>query len=359
MASKATYKFHVTSVSAEGHPKKLQLHGLAECNTAEEIAFAMGISREKLRFLTLNSPASTITHYTRFKISKKTGEERNISAPCPNLKSAQRWILDNILEKLEVHSAAHGFCKKRSTVTNAKPHVGADIIVKIDLQNFFQSISYQRVKGLFRELGYSETAANIFGLICTAFEIEEIERDGKINYIASGNRHLPQGSPASPAISNLICRHLDSQIAIAAKNLGFCYTRYGDDLTFSGDGEAPRRISNLMKEIKFIIWADGFSINHNKTQILGRSVQQQVTGIVVNTQLNISKKTLKAFRATLYQIEQEGLSGKKWGNSTNLIAAITGFTNYVSMVNPSKGAELQICVARIKQKYECKEYPNS
>ncbi|AFZ08135.1 RNA-directed DNA polymerase [Oscillatoria nigro-viridis PCC 7112] len=354
MASKATYKLHVTSVSAEGHPKNLQLHGLAECNTAEEIALAMGISRGKLRFLTLNSPASTITHYTRFKISKKTGEERSIVAPGPNLKSAQRWILDNILEKLEVHSAAHGFCKKRSTVTNAKPHVGADILVKIDLQNFFQSISYKRVKGLFSGLGYSETAANIFGLICTAFEIKEIEKEGQINYTASGDRHLPQGSPASPAISNLICRHLDSRIAIVAKNLGFCYTRYADDLTFSGCGEAARRISNLMKEIKLIIAAEGFSINRDKTKIMGRSVQQEVTGIVVNTQLNISKKTLKAFRATLYQIEQEGLSGKKWGNSTNLIASIAGFANYVSMVDPSKGAELQLRVARIKQKYEGK-----
>ncbi|HLO47712.1 MAG TPA: reverse transcriptase family protein [Kamptonema sp.] len=354
MASQATYKFDATSVSAEGHLNNSQLHGLVNCNNAEEIALAMGISMGKLRFLTLNSPASTITHYTRFKILKKTGEERSISAPQPSLKSAQRWILDNILEKLELHSAAHGFCKKRSTVTNAKPHVGAEIIVKIDLQNFFQSISYKRVKGLFCELGYSETAANIFGLICTAYEIEEIERDGQINYIASGNRHLPQGSPASPAISNLICRHLDSRLAIAAKNLGFCYTRYADDLTFSGSEEAPRRISNLMKESKFIIAAEGFRINHNKTQILGRSVQQEVTGIVVNTKLNISKKTLKAFRATLYQIEQEGLLGKKWGNSTNLIAAITGFTNYVSTIDPSKGAELQISVDRIKQKYEDK-----
>lgn len=344
-----------TSLTTEGNSERLQSHGLAECNTAEEIAFAMGISLGKLRFLSLNRPTSTITHYTRFKISKKTGEERIISAPMPNLKSAQRWILENILEKLEVHNAAHGFCKNRSIVTNAKPHVGADVIVKIDLQNFFQSISYNRVKELFRGFGYSETAATIFGLICTAAEIEEIEIDGKINYIASGNRHLPQGSPASPAISNLICRHLDSRLATMAENIGFCYTRYADDLTFSGSGDASRKICYLIKDSKLIITSEGFTVNPNKTKILGKSVQQEVTGIVVNTQLNISKKTLKAFRATLYQIEQEGLSGKKWGNSTNLIAAITGYANYVAMINPSIGAEFQSCVERIKQKYECKE----
>jgi len=103
----------------------LRSHGLAEYNTAEEIAFAMGISLGKLRFLTTSRPTSSITHYLSFKISKKTGGQRVISAPKPNIKAAQRWILENILEKLEVHNAVHGFCKNRSIVTNAKPHVGA------------------------------------------------------------------------------------------------------------------------------------------------------------------------------------------------------------------------------------------
>ncbi|MBN3899329.1 MAG: RNA-directed DNA polymerase [Nostoc sp. NOS(2021)] len=330
----------------------LRSHGLAEYNTAEEIAFAMGISLAKLRFLTTSRSTSPITHYLRFKISKKTGGERIISSPKPNLKAAQRWILENILEKLEVHNAAHGFCKNRSIVTNAKPHVGANVIVNLDLHNFFQSISYNRVKELFCGFGYSEPVATIFGLICTT---AEIEIDGQINYIASEKRHLPQGSPASPAISNLICRYLDSRLTTIAENLGFCYTRYADDLTFSASGDASHRISNLIKNTKFIITSEGFTVNPHKTKISSKSMQQQVTGVIVNTQLNISKKTLKAFRATLYQIEQEGLSGKQWGNSTNLIAAITGFANYVAMINPNKGAELQSRVERIKQKYKCKE----
>ncbi|MEH2292189.1 hypothetical protein [Nostoc sp.] len=136
-----------------------------------------------------------------------------------------------------------------------------------------------------------------------------------------------------------------------AENLGFCYTRYADDLTFSASGEASHRKSNLIKNTKFIITSEDFTINHHKTKISGKSVQQEVTGVIVNTQLNISKKTLKAFRATLYQIEQEGLLGKNWGNSTNLIAAITGFANYVAMINPDKGAEFKSSVERIKQKY--------
>lgn len=199
--------------------EKLRERGLPECNTDQEIALAMGISVGKLRFLAFKQPTSPTTHYFRFEILKKTGEARMISAPMPNLKAAQRWILNNILEKLEVHDAAHRFRQHRSTVTNAKLHVGADVIVKIDLQNFFQSISYMRVKELFHGLDYSETAAQIFGLICTTKEMEETEIDGKINYRAIGNRHLPQSSPASPAISNLICYHLDSHLARTAKNI--------------------------------------------------------------------------------------------------------------------------------------------
>lgn len=199
--------------------EKLRERRLPECNTDEEIALAMGISVGKLRFLAFKHPTSPIKHYLRFQIRKKTGEERMISAPMPNLKAAQTWILNNILEKLEVHDAAHGFRQSRSIVTNAKLHVGADVILKIDLKNFSQSISYKRVKELFRGFGYSEKAAQIFGLICTAAEMEEIEIDGQINHRAIGNRHLPQGSPASPAISNFICYHLDSHLAILSKKI--------------------------------------------------------------------------------------------------------------------------------------------
>jgi hypothetical protein len=273
----------------------------------------------------------------------------------PYLKAAQRWILKQILEKLEIHDAAHGFCQNRSIITNARFHVGADAIVKLDLQNFFQSISYQCVKELFCRIGYADTAATIFGLICTAAEIEEIEIDGKIKHKVIGKRCLPQGSPASSTLSNLICYYLDKHLTKIAQNLGFCYTRYAENLTFSGSGKASHRISNLINESQLIITGECFTVNPNKIQILGKSVQQTVTVIVVNKQLNLSKKTLKAFRATLYQIEQEGLSDKKWGKSSHLIAAITGFANYVTIINPSKGTEFLAAVERIKQKYQQNE----
>jgi RNA-directed DNA polymerase len=337
--------------NTQGNEERLHSLNLPLCNTAEQIAIAMGINLGKLRFLAFNRKTSTVSHYIRFKMPKKTGGERIISAPMPNLKQAQHWILANILEKLELHDAAHGFRRERSIVTNATPHVGADVVINFDLKDFFPSISYKRVKGLFHSFGYSEAAATIFALLSTTSEVEKVELDGKTYYVALGERYLPQGSPASPAITNLLCRRLDRRLTAMAEKLGFTYTRYADDLTFSAAGESLRHICNILKRTESIVTHEGLTINAEKTRILRKSRQQEVTGVVVNTKPNVSHKTLKRFRATLYQIEKDGLEGKHWGNSPDIIAAIQGFANFVAMVNPQKGAEFQKQVQSIKKKY--------
>lgn len=335
----------------QGDEERLQSYSLPPCNTPKEIADAMRMSVGKLRFLAFDRKTSTVSHYIRFKMPKKTGGERLISAPMPSLKQAQHWILENILQKLEVHDAVHGFRSNRSIVTNAIPHVGADVIINFDLKDFFPSISYKRVKGLFRSFGYSESAATIFGLLCTAADVEELELDGQTYYVAVDDRHLPQGSPASPAITNLVCRRLDKRLTAMGEVLGYTYTRYADDLSFSASGDSLRHICNIIKRTASIVTDEGFAINQQKTRILRKSRQQEVTGVVVNDKPNISKKTLKQFRATLYQIEKDGPVGKRWGNSPDVMAAITGFANFVTMVNPEKGAEFQQQVQRIKKKY--------
>ncbi len=331
--------------------ERLQSYQLPLCNTAAQIAAAMEISVGQLRFLAFARKTSHISHYIRFKIPKKTGGERHISAPMPRLKAAQHWILVNILEKLELHGAAHGFRPSHSIVTNARPHVGSEVIINFDLKNFFPSISYKRVKGLFQSFGYSEAAATIFGLLCTEPEIEELELDGKTYFVAVTERHLPQGSPASPAITNLLCRRLDRRLTQMADELGFVYTRYADDLTFSASGDSLQNICNILRRTESIVAHEGLVINEEKTRILRKNRQQEVTGIVVNEQLSISKKMLKRFRAALFQIEKDGPDGKRWGNSNDVIASIQGFANFVAMVNPEKGAEFIEQVKTIKNKW--------
>ena len=266
----------------------------------------------------------------------------------PRLKQAQYWILENILNKIPVHDAVHGFRSDRSIVTNALPHVGADVVINFDLEDFFPSISYKRVKGLFRSFGYSEAAATISGLICTEAELAEVELDGKTYYVALGDRYLPQGSPASPAITNIMCRRLDRRLTQMGQQWEFVYTRYADDLTFSTSAKNPR-ICNLLKNTESIVNHEGFKINQQKTRVLRKSSQQEVTGIVVNEKLNVDRHTLKRFRATLHQIEVNGMENISWGNGDDLMASIYGFANFIAMVNPTKGNKFLAQIQRIQQ----------
>jgi retron-type reverse transcriptase len=288
----------------------------------------------------------------RFQVPKKSGGVRLISAPMPRLKAVQHWILRHILEKVALHECAHGFRAGRSIVTNARPHVGAETVVNLDLQDFFPTITYRRVKGLYRSFGYSEAAATILGLLCTEPATEEVELDGRKYFVATGARHLPQGAPTSPAVTNALCRRLDRRLLKLAGELGFTYTRYADDLTFSASGENLRHLSGVLAGVKSIVEHEGFAVHPEKTRVLRRSRQQEVTGIVVNSRANVSRQELRRFRATLYQIEKDGPAGKSWGHSQDVIASIQGFANFVYMVNPEKGAELQQRVRAIVEKYD-------
>ncbi len=255
-----------------------------------------------------------------------------------------------VMSPIELHDAAHGFCLQRSIVTNAQIHVGKEVIINMDIKDFFPSISYQRVKGLFKSFGYSETASTIFALICTEPKIKEVEINGETNNILSWtDRYLPQGAPSSPAITNILCRRLDRRLNFMAKEYGFDYTRYADDLTFSAAGESLVNINNILKLTNLIVTKEDFEINENKTRIVRNYRRQEVTGIIINEKLNISRDKLKTFRAVLYKIEKDGLQNYTWGKSQDIIAAIEGFANFVVMVNPEKGAKFIEQINRIKK----------
>lgn len=334
----------------ESNEERLKSLNLPVFAKPDELAGAMNLSVGKLRFFAFDRRTSEVSHYIHFKMPKKSGGERLISAPMPELKSAQHWILDNILNRVPLHSAAHGFMPERGIVSNAAPHVGSAIIVNLDLENFFPSIDYVRTKGVFRSFGYSEAIATVLALICTAPDVEEVALDGKNYFVALGERHLPQGAPTSPAISNIICRRLDKGLATLAEKHGFRYTRYADDLTFSTT-DKNADVKTFLKQIRFVLDKQGFVVNEKKTRILRRGRQQEVTGVVVNEKLSIDRKTLRNFRATLHQVERDGIEGKRWGNSPDLIAALEGYTNFVLMVDKEKGAEFKNQVNRIIEKY--------
>jgi RNA-directed DNA polymerase len=315
--------------------------GLPVIPNALALATALGLTLGQLRFLAYAREVSTVTQYRRFKIPKRTGGARLISAPRQRLKAAQHWVLGSVLEKLDLSEHAHGFRAARSIVTNARPHVGASVVVNVDLRDFFPTVTYRRVKGLFRKLGYSEEVATLLGLLCTEPDIVQTELDGVTYYVAQGTRHLPQGAPTSPAITNLLCRSLDKRLSGFARKHQLAYTRYADDLTLSAPKGADPPIGGMLAVLHKVARTEGFTIHPDKISIQRQGRRQEVTGVIVNEQLGVDRRTLRRFRAFLFQLEKDGPQGKRWGNGGNPVESAVGFANYVFMIDPKRGSDLK------------------
>jgi RNA-directed DNA polymerase len=330
---------------------RLAAQQLPLVHTAAELAAAIGVALGQLRFLAYARDVSTTTHYRRFTIPKRSGGERVISAPMQRLKHVQHWILERILDRLPVGEPAHGFRTGRSIVSNAVPHVGAAIVVNVDLRDFFPTVTYPRVKGMFVKLGYSEEVATVLALLCTEPDISETELDGVRYYVARGPRRLPQGAPTSPAITNRLCRRLDRRIAGWANKHGFVYTRYADDLTLSTKDRAAR-VGSCLQLVRKVVAAEGFEVHPEKVRVVRRGRRQEVTGVVVNERVSVPRVELRKFRALLHHIAKDGPAGKRWGHGGgDVLAAALGFASYVAMVDPAKGNPLRERVRALQTKF--------
>lgn len=248
--------------------------------------------------------------YTRFTLPKRRGGERSIEAPSAALKALQRTVLHRLLNPLPFHPAATGFVPGRSIVDNARPHAGRGVVINLDLENFFPSITAEQVRKAFRSLGWGRAAADILTNICT--------HEGR----------LPQGAPTSPALSNLACRRLDARLAALARKAGGSYTRYADDITVSfshfGRNEplrpkpkpverrprSPRPASRrLLTSIKRILRQEGFRIQMKKKVRVQRAHQQQTaTGLVVNREVNLPRALRRRIRAMRHRSHAGRLS---------------------------------------------------
>jgi retron-type reverse transcriptase len=310
----------------ESRGERLARHGLRDFPTHRALAQAMLATIGELRFLAYG---------------RKTGGHRLISAPMPRLKQAQHWILEQILTKVPLHEAAHGFREEHSILTNAAPHVGAALVINLDLRDFFPNITWPRVFGLFHALGYSRSVATIFAQLCTEPPVEEVEMDGESWQVATGVRHLPQGAPTSPAITNLLCRRLDARMSGIAKKHGFAYTRYADDLTFStiaGDRDAGRK---LLWQVRRVIEEEGFHLHPDKLRTMGKGRRHEVTGLVVNQRLSVPREDVRAFRSLLHRLEAKGPAACSWrGAGDRILAKVSGFANFLMMVDPERHAPL-------------------
>jgi RNA-directed DNA polymerase len=316
---------------------------------AEDLAKALDLSVSRLRWLAFHRDVDTGSHYRRWLIPKRDGSSRTITSPKKDLKRVQRWALRAIFDKLPVHGAAHGFLAARSIVTNARAHAGADAIVKVDIKDFFPTVTWRRVRGLLRKAGLAEGPATLVALLSTEAPREVVQFRGKTLYVATGPRVLPQGAPTSPAITNAICLRLDRRMSGLAKKLGFRYTRYADDLTLSwkrpvkvAEGTSPRApIGTLIRGIKVILLSEGFHLHPSKTVVMRSGDRQKVTGLVVNrptgdastdvAEARVPRETVRRLRAAIKNREL-GKPGK--GES---LSQLKGLAAFVFMADPKRG----------------------
>jgi retron-type reverse transcriptase len=327
--------------------EKLQSLDLPVLATPADVARAMDIPIPRLRWLAFHNEAALRTHYVRFTVPKRSGGTRQLAAPHRSLRKCQQWIAWHILDKVPAHAAAHGFVRGRSTLTNATPHVDADVLVNTDLKDFFPTVTFPRVMGIFRELGYSPAVATILALLCTESPRRTVTYAGTQYHVATGPRALPQGACTSPALSNLVTRRLDSRLIGLAEKLGWSYTRYADDATFSARGESAGKTAYLLARVRHIAVDEGFAVNEKKTRVLRRNASQQVTGIVVNRRPGVPRKVVRRVRAILHRARTEGLAAQNREQHPHFEAWVHGMVAYISMVNPDQGQSLRDALAQV------------
>lgn len=257
------------------------------------------------------------TNYTIYKIKKTNGGYRTIYNPQPTLKHIQRQILKNILNNKNISKYATAYYQGTNLKNNAINHVNKEIILKLDIKDFFENISFINVYNSCFDLGYFPKSVGTL-----------------LTYLCTYNDHLPQGAPTSPAISNLIMKDFDETIGFWCQTNNITYTRYCDDMTFSGTFDPSKIIKKVQKRLSF----QGLELNKDKIHVIPNSQQQVVTGIVVNKKIQTPKNYRKKIRQEIYYLKKFGIiSHLKTINFQGLpdqyIANLYGRIMYVLQIN--------------------------
>lgn len=293
------------------YSKKLFDNNLPIISSPKHFSLLVGLEHQYI----CNMAYASDRFYRHFSIPKSNGQARNIDEPLPDLKFVQSWILHNILEKCAVSDYAKAYLKGRTLKHNARFHRAQKIVVTMDIKNFFPSISVKDITEIFENMGYFHDLSCFLAHLCCY------------------NNVLPQGAPTSPYLSNLRMITLDDKISEYTYEKSIRYTRYADDLTFSGDFNPHFLISNISK----FVYNEGFCINPQKTRIARSNTRQEVTGIIVNSHMQLSKEKRKLIRQQVYYIREFGLEShlERIGeNRANYLNHLLGQINFALFVNP-------------------------
>jgi len=297
---------------------------------------------------------SRLQHYHYRWVPKRSGGLRLIEIPKERLRRIQQKILRQILDLVPPHLSAHGFRRGHSCVTHAAAHAGQHAVIRMDLKDFFPSIQHSRIQALFEKLGYPESVAGTLARICVNRTPHGLFRDkqtgGSLAWSerqALKSPHLPQGSPCSPALANLCAYRLDIRLESLARSVGVSYSRYADDLAFSGGDELARAAERFQIQVAAIALEEGFRVNTRKTRLMRDGTRQQVTGIVVNAHPNIARDEYDKLKATLTNCVRHGPESQNRENHPNFQAYLAGRISYVAMVNSERAIKLRRIMADI------------
>lgn len=335
-------------LASDGDDARLRERQLPVLHTPEDLAAWLGIPLGKLAWLihrfTANSrPLSEREAHYHFRWERKrSGGWRLIEAPKATLKDVQCRILEEILSRVPAHPAAHGFVPGRSIVTNAAEHVGKPIVVRLDLTNFYPTVTLARVAAIFRSVGYSREASVWMARLCTS---SLPQTAGFPEGNASAIRpylpaHLPQGACTSPALANLSAFSLDVRLSGLARAFGGVYTRYADDLTFSGPDGFRRALPNFLPLVEQVIREERFRINKAKRRIIRSNARQMVTGVVVNDRTNVRRVDFDRLKALLTNCLRHGARSQNHEGRDNFAAWVRGRIAHVQSLNAARGSKL-------------------
>ena len=300
------------------------------------VAEALGVGVPTLRFFSQHRSAERYWHYAQFDVPKRAGGTRTILAPRRRLKALQRVVLHELVNRLPVSDHAHGFRHGRSIATGAALHVGKKVVISLDLQDFFPSVTFPRVRGYLLAMGYSYIVAATLAALLTEAPRQVVEANGQRCYVPVGPRHCPQGAPTSPGLCNAIALRLDRRLAGLAASMGFTYSRYADDLTFSGDDRA--RSGQLIRMVRRIVEAEGFHLREDKTRVAVAGRRQRVTGVTVNEVAGLSRKERRRLRAMAHQLRAAAEEGRDLTAQRKLL---TGKLAYLTMLNEGQARALR------------------
>lgn len=331
----------------------LEYYGLPCLKTPDDLAHWLHLPLGKLAWLTHRTleghrpQSERAAHYHFRWIRKRSEGWRLIEAPKPELKRVQTQILREILDRVPPHAAAHGFVAGRSILTNAQPHVGKRYVLKFDLEDFYPSVRYPRVVAIYRSLGFSREVAIWLARLTTSSLPWNLNSPDGADGMPYSARHLPQGAPTSPALANLSAFGLDVRLSGLANAYGLAYTRYADDLTFSGTGLTVPALREIIPLTTKIIRSEGFTANDAKRKVVRNSQRMTVTGVVVNERVNVSRRDFDRLKAVLHNCLRHGPHSQNGDGLEDFAAHLRGRIAHVLQLNPARGEKLLALYHRI------------